>query len=73
MKVMLRDLVWDECKIMSDLLSAAHNADPTRKFLYCWEEAAYKYLDEHWRDGYINAWTYDRLQEWKAKQKVPAQ
>ena len=57
----------NDCKIIADLLCAAHNADPERKFLYSWEEAAYKYLSEHWKSGTINAWTYDRLQEWKLK------
>ena len=28
----------NDCKIIADLLCAAHNADPERKFLYSWEE-----------------------------------
>ncbi len=67
MNVQMRDIVWDEFQIMSDLLSAAHNADPSRTFLYCWEEAAYKYLAEHWKSGTINGWAFDRLQDWKVK------
>jgi hypothetical protein len=54
---------WTPQKIISDLIASTLMNDPDRKFLYCWEEAGLKYLAEN--PATMNAWTYDRVQEWK--------
>lgn len=66
-------LYWTSAKIISSLIAASLLADPTRKFLYCWEEAGLQWIVENLKEeNFINAWTWDLVQEWKNKHRSAA-
>jgi hypothetical protein len=61
---------WTAARIISYLVNASLRADPTRKFLYCWEEAGLQWIAENLKEeDFINAWTADLVQEWVERMK----